>query len=516
MTTFNNNDIKAIESHGLTTEQVEHQIEQFKNGFPYADLQAPATPQKGIVQLSKTDVDSLVKDYKSLILNEDIIKFVPASGAASRMFKRLFAFSESFQGTSDDFEKLTGDQSPESVFYFFDNLGKFSFYEELKNIIAKDGKDIGDLLAAKDYKTIVDYVLNDNGLNYGSLPKGLILFHSYDDEQRLAFEEHIVEAFNYCLNENTVKLHFTVSPEHMVLFEKDAEFLTKKYKKLYGVEPQISFSVQKSSTDTVAVNPDNTLFRDKANNPVFRPAGHGALIENLNDLDSGLIFIKNIDNVVPDRLKEETYRYKKACGAMLLKLRNKAFKYLELLDDADVTDEEIAEMYAFATEKLMISTNENFMQFNRIEKVDYLYNILNRPIRICGMVKNEGEPGGGPFYVKNSEGRVSLQIVEGAQIDMSKAEQKEILAASTHFNPVDLICCITNFRGERFNLKNFVDAKTGFISEKSKDGKPLKALELPGLWNGAMAEWITIFMEVPLITFNPVKEVNDLLRDQHL
>jgi len=302
----------------------------------------------------------------------------------------------------------------------------------------------------------------------------------------------------------------------MELFEKQAEYLSGKYKNLYGIAPEISFSVQKPSTDTLAVNPDNTLFRNNDEDPVFRPGGHGALIENLNELDAGLIFIKNIDNVVPDRIKDKTYAYKKACGALLLEMRNRVFRYLEILDNAEVSDEEIQEMYAYALNDLFIAEEKEFKSYNRIEKIDFLYNTLNRPMRICGMVKNEGEPGGGPFWVKDLDGKISLQIIEGAQIDRNNPEQEKILAASTHFNPVDLICSTINYKNENFDLRQYIDRNTGFISEKSKDGKPLKALELPGLWNGAMANWITVFVEVPLITFNPVKEVNDLLRPNHL
>ncbi|PLW98056.1 MAG: DUF4301 domain-containing protein [Marinilabiliales bacterium] len=516
MDLFTEGDISAIESHGLTVAQAEEQIEQFKKGFPYADLQAPATPGNGIVQLSEKQVSTLEKEYDKLVQGEKVIKFVPASGAASRMFKKLFAFADSFSGTPEDFEALTSDQSTGSMHYFFENLHEFSFIDELKQVLHKNNLDLAELMASKDYKTIVEYILNDKGLGYGSLPKGLIHFHTYEDEVRLAFEEHIVEAYNYCLQENSVKLHFTVSPEHMELFEKQAEYLSGKYKNLYGIAPQISFSVQKLSTDTLAVNPDNTLFRGTDGAPVFRPGGHGALIENLNELDAGLIFIKNIDNVVPDRIKDETYAYKKACGALLLEMKNRVFRYLEILDNAEVSDEEIQEMYAFALNDLFIAEEKEFNSYNRIERIDFLYNALNRPMRICGMVKNEGEPGGGPFWVKDLDGKISLQIIEGAQIDRKNPEQEKILAASTHFNPVDLICSTIDYKNENFDLRQYIDRNTGFISEKSKDGKPLKALELPGLWNGAMANWITVFVEVPLITFNPVKEVNDLLRPNHL
>ncbi|PID94054.1 MAG: NAD metabolism ATPase/kinase [Bacteroidetes bacterium] len=515
MTTFTPHDIQAITSHGLTPQQVEQQIQQFQQGFPHASLQEAATVGNGIIRLSPTEAQELAEAYQELIQAEEVVKFVPASGAASRMFKQLFAFSESFSGTPEDYEALMADQTPESMFYLLDNLKELSFFPALEQAMSKDNLNINDVMASKDYKTVVDYILEEKGLGYGSLPKGLILFHQYEHEVRLAFEEHIVEGYHYCRNGERINLHFTVSPEHLALFQEQAAQLQTKYKNQYGFAPEIHFSTQKPSTDTVAVNPDNTLFRNEAGEPLFRPGGHGALIENLNDLKAGLVFIKNIDNVVPDRLKEDTYLYKKACGAMLLQLRNQAFKYLEDLEKESLSAQDLETIYRWSTTQLFTEKQPDFQSLSQEEKRMLLKTALNRPIRICGMVKNEGEPGGGPFLVTNEAGHTSLQIVESAQIDLSKEDQQKIVASATHFNPVDLICSYTDYKGKPFNLKEYVDHNTGFISEKSKDGKPLKALELPGLWNGAMAHWNTLFVEVPITTFNPVKTVNDLLRPQH-
>jgi hypothetical protein len=328
-------------------------------------------------------------------------------------------------------------------------------------------------------------------------------------------EEHLVEAAEYSNNGKVAKLHFTVSQEHLDIFKKIVNYVVPKYEKQFGIKYDISFSVQKPSTDTIAVDMNNEPFRDKNGKLVFRPGGHGALIQNLNDLHKEIIFIKNIDNVVPDRFKATTYKYKKVLGGYLFRLQQQQFEYLELLDDGDVTNEELDEITAFAKDKLMIDIPDFFSTYNEIEKVDFLYGKLNRPMRVCGMVKNEGEPGGGPYFTRNSSDEISLQIVESSQIDHKNEKQEAMFRSSTHFNPVDLVCATQDFKGNSFNLPDYVDPETGFISLKSKDGKDLKAMELPGLWNGAMADWITIFVEVPILTFNPVKTVNDLLRETH-
>ena len=497
MTTLSSVDKQQLKALGISAQQVENQIVQFKNGFAFSDLIAPATIGKGIVRFDENEIKDLVRQFDEDKKYYDIIKFVPASGAASRMFKDLYAMK------------------PDAVETFIQGIHNFAFFNDLKCQLQAKGKDIEKMLENHEYQEIVDTLLNADGMNYGNLPKALLKFHKYGDSARLAMEEHLVEAAEYSNNGEVAKLHFTVSQEHLDIFKKIVNYVLPKYEKQFGIKYEIGFSVQKPSTDTIAVDMNNEPFRDKDGKLVFRPGGHGALIQNLNDLHKEIIFIKNIDNVVPDRFKATTYEYKKVLGGYLFRLQQQQFEYLQLLDDGDVTNEELDEITAFAKDKLMIDIPDFFKTYNEIEKIDFLYGKLNRPMRVCGMVKNEGEPGGGPYFTRNSSDEISLQIVESSQIDHKNEKQEAMFRSSTHFNPVDLVCATQDFKGNSFNLPDYVDPETGFISMKSKDGKDLKAMELPGLWNGAMADWITIFVEVPILTFNPVKTVNDLLRETH-
>jgi len=511
-------DLKQIQSKGIELETFEEQIENFKYGFPFIDLVAPATLEDGIKKFSETELKSLEKTYNYEAPDRSVLKFVPASGAASRMFKNLFSFREQLTGTESDQQLLESDKGFHSVYHFFSEIKNFAFYPELAAALLKDEYDIEAELANKNYGLILDYLLLEKGLNYANLPKALLRFHRYEGaSSRMPFEEHMVEAANYCKDsDDRAAVHFTISPEHADKFISDINLVKDIYEKLFDITYELTFSIQKSSTDTIAVDLSNKPFRDEANQFVFRPGGHGALIENLNDRQGDIIFIKNIDNVIPDRLKEETFRYKKAIGGYLIKMQDKLFQYLELLETGKAVDNDLVEIEKFCIQSLAIKFPVEYESLKRNEKNDYLFTKLNRPIRVCGMVKNDGEPGGGPFWVRNSEGEVSLQIVESSQIDFNNPEQKDIFSKSTHFNPVDLVCGLRNYNNECFDLHDFIDPSTGFISHKSMFGKPLKAQELPGLWNGAMAEWITVFVEVPIITFNPVKTINDLLRDEHL
>jgi len=399
------------------------------------------------------------------------------------------------------------------VFNFFSNIEKFAFYDELREILENDGIDIESALKDRKYDKILDGLISENGMDYGNLPKGLLKFHSYENFCRTALGEHMVEGANYCTGNNKqVHLHFTVSPEHMNRFKKLVGDVKTYYENKYNVNFKVDFSIQKPATDTIAVDMDNNPFRNADNSILFRPGGHGALIENLNDIDADIVFIKNIDNVVPDSIKDETYRYKMAIGGLLIDIQEKIFQHLNKLQQKD---HDINLTVDFYTNELGLSVPDGFNDLSKDEQIDFLFTHLNRPIRVCGMVKNEGEPGGGPFRVKNADDEVSLQIVESSQIDMKNEEQTKIVNNATHFNPVDLVCGIKNFHGESFDLNKYVDPATGFIAIKSKDGKQLKAQELPGLWNGAMADWITLFVEVPIVTFNPVKTINDLLRETH-
>lgn len=511
---LNPKDIQQLADKGISTQLFEKQIDNFKNAFPYMKLYAAATPNNGLFKLDAKAMKESILLFENKMLESNILKFVPASGAASRMFKHLFEAYELLKSESS-IANILEDKGFNSVWNFFDNLKNFAFYPALKEVMSKAQLDLDELLHQEEYLPILEYLLTEKGLNYGKLPKALLLFHKYPKEIRLALEEHLVEGVYYAKNkEDRVRIHFTVSEDHMELFKAALSEILPKYENRFSAKFQIEFSTQKQSTDTLAVDMQNKPFRLDNGDLLFRPGGHGALIENLNDLDAEIVFLKNIDNIVPDALREETYTYKKLIGGILIQQRDKIFNYLDLLDRAEVDDDLLNEMYDYLRNEIYYQDQMDFDKLNRIEKVDYLYQKLNRPIRVCGMVKNEGEPGGGPFIVEQNGVR-SLQIVESSQIDLSDPEQKEIVQKATHFNPVDLVCLLTDFKGNAFHLPDFVDPNTGFISKKSLNGRDLKAQELPGLWNGAMADWCTFFVEVPIITFNPVKTINDLLRPNH-
>ena len=512
---FSQQDLQQIAARGISLETIQQQISDLTKGYPYTRLQAAATAGNGIRKFNEKEIHDLITNFERTAKDLKLVKFVPASGAATRMFKNLFEFQQTYTGTKPD-PKFLDDPDFNSAGYFFSHLNKLPFYDDLKRIMSRAGANIDDCLKKGDYSTILDYLLTPKGLNYGNLPKGVLKFHHYGSFARTATGEHMVEGAHYCANRaKRVAVHLTVSPEHLSNFKDLIAYVQPYYESMFGVLYDVTFSVQKPSTDTIAVDLNNQPFREQDGSLVFRPGGHGALIENLNDLDCDLVFIKNIDNVVPDRLKSETHRYKKIIGGLLLQIQTKIFNLLKALEKKPLAEGIVEEAVQLCQNLINISLPEDFQYWLESKKAAYLQDALNRPIRICGMVKNEGEPGGGPFWVKNKEGKVSLQIVESSQIDMNNAEQKKILASSTHFNPVDLVCSLKNYKGEKFDLHKYIDHNTGFISVKSKDGKQLKALELPGLWNGAMAHWITVFVEVPIITFNPVKTVNDLLREQH-
>ncbi|UXP30587.1 DUF4301 family protein [Reichenbachiella agarivorans] len=488
---FSEKDKKYIKERGSELSLVEEQIGNFKSGFPYLDIQRAASIGDGIIKLSEQDIADLIQDFESKMGTKKILKFVPASGAATRMFKDLFAYL-------DDHD-MTGNKA---VQQFVKGLKDFAFYEELKGQIADFDTATPD--------QIVSELLSDEGMSYGSLPKALLSFHNYEAGPRTPLEEHLVEGVHYAKSaDGTVHLHFTVSPQHLDKFRTLVAEVQSGYEESYGVKFDLSFSQQKESTDTIAVDMNNEPFREDDGAILFRPAGHGALLENLNDLDADVIFIKNIDNVVPDRLKAETYTYKKALAGLLINYQTEVFSILENgISDPDAVAEDLAKKY-------FLTVSADFATLSKAQKTAQLVEKLNRPIRICGMVKNTGEPGGGPFWVKEADGSASLQIAETAQIDLDDVEKASLLKNSTHFNPVDLICAPKNYQGKKFDLLQYRDDDTGFISEKSKNGKDLKAMELPGLWNGAMAKWNTLFVEVPISTFNPVKTVNDLLKDSH-
>lgn len=506
MVTFSPKDLEQISEKGITQSKIERQLDEFKTGFPYLKLEAAASVGKGIKSIAAGDISKYIDLWNQYKMGDKkILKFVPASGAASRMFKNLFAFlSAEYDAPETDFEKA-----------FFSNIEKFAFYNVLDKVCKeKENCSIHELMEKGCYKTVVDYLLNDKGLGYGQLPKGLLLFHKYVGTQRTPLEEHLVEGALYANSNGVVHLHYTVSPEHKNLFEDCVNHVKGEYESKFNVRYCVSFSVQKPSTDTIAVNPDNTPFRNADGSLLFRPGGHGALIENLNDVDADMVFIKNIDNVVLDKFKEDTVTYKQLLAGVLVSLQTKAFEYLRLLESGQFDDDTLKEIVRFLEQELCCH-KPGINDLEGAELVAYLKKKLNRPMRVCGVVKNVGEPGGGPFLAYNSDGTVSLQILESSQIDKDNSDYTKMFTEGTHFNPVDLVCATKDYNGDKFNLPDFVDRSTGFISSKSKNGKELKALELPGLWNGAMSDWNTVFVEVPLSTFNPVKTVNDLLREQH-
>ncbi len=499
-------DLKQIAQKGITEEQIKIQLEEFKTGFPFLKIEAAAGIGQGIIRLDEDARKSYVNDWNTYKKEgHKIVKFVPASGAASRMFKDMFAFLDApYDVPTTPLEKQ-----------YFDNIEKFAFYDALNaKCVENCGKDIKTLIGENNYKAVVANMLKKEGLNYGQLPKGMLLFHRYEDGSRTPMEEHLVEGALYAASNGEANVHFTVSHEHIEFFENKVKEKVDGFAKKYDINYNISFSEQKPSTDTVAANPDNTLFRNEDGSMLFRPGGHGALIQNLNDIDADVIFIKNIDNVVPDRIKADTVEYKQVIAGVLIDLQKKAFEYLEVLDSGIYNHRKLEEIIRFVQQDLCCR-KADIKDLEDAELVIYLRNKLNRPMRVCGVVKNVGEPGGGPFLTYNQDGTVSLQILESSQIDKSNEEYMKMFTEGTHFNPVDLVCAVKDYKGQPFDLPKYVDKTTGFISSKSKNGKELKALELPGLWNGAMSDWNTVFVEVPLSTFNPVKTVNDLLREQH-
>jgi Domain of unknown function (DUF4301) len=488
---FSDQDLLQIQKRGSNLDTVNQQIAHFKSGFPFMKLMRAATIGDGMLRLDDSQIEAYVDFFNTQAPKMKLLKFVPASGAASRMFKTLFSAKD--EGVYDA-----------ATEQFFNNLSAFAFAESLAKVQKSTAK-----------QDILNGLLNSDGLDYGSMPKGLLEFHLYGTTTRTAVEEHLVEGAMYANNKGKVRLHFTVSPEHRTKFKNLISRILPMYETQFGVKYTIGFSEQKPSTDTIAVDSKNEPFRDNKGNLLFRPAGHGALLENLNDQEADIVFIKNIDNVVPDHLKPQTILYKKALAGLLLSYQKQIFSFLKKLEKPDASQYMLNKALKYIKTTLCVEPPKGFRAWVFDKKTEYAIAKLNRPLRVCGMVKNVGEPGGGPFWIKSEDGTVTLQVVESAQIQMKNAKQKEIFEAATHFNPVDLICSAKDYKKQKFDLLAFRDPQSGFITEKSQSGKTLKAQELPGLWNGSMAHWNTIFVEVPLVTFNPVKTVNDLLRKEH-
>lgn len=510
---YTKEDIRQFKSRGMKSEAVDAQLADFQKGFTPVTLSEPATVGNGILRIAPEEEERLTAVYEEAGATADIVKMVPASGSASRMFKDLFAFADSYRGTVEEFLELVQQKQPGSMHDFFLKINELPFYTRLSDIIWKDGKSIERMIEKREFNEILKYILTKKGLNYGNTPKALVDFHIYRDFVRTAFDEHLVEGALYAGSGKKVQIHFTVAEEYLPLFQARLRKVTKVFEKMFGVKYEVTFSFQKPSTDRVSVDTDGNLLRDEKGEIVFHPGGHGALIYNLNELKADLIFIKNIDNVIPDRAKGDTVKYKKLLAGVLLETRRKIFDYLALLDKKP-TEEQLREIENFLP---LLGYREAPGKTHKDNKgrIKHLREILDRPVRVCGMVKNEGEPGGSPLWVNMPDGSTRLMIIESAQVNREDKGQVQCFNRSTHFNPVDIVCSTKNRKGKQYDLEEFISAEQGFITRKSHKGKEILVRELPGLWNGAMANWNTLFVEVPLTTFTPVKTVFDLFRFEH-
>ena len=509
-------DIKLIQSKGLTVDKVLSQIKIFKNGIPFVALRSPATLDNGILKFSEHYQSELTKLYESRLSDLDVVKFVPASGAASRMFKELFRFLDNYEYEKESLNSYTNHEKANAIRLFLIGLEKFPFFAQVVKSVKSAYPNFDSLSEGRQLYIFVEMMLKEKGLNFGVYPKGLLPFHKYTNSVATAFEEHLYEAAGYNTSDKGhSKLHFTISQDHLEAFKDEFERIKKKVESKTSTKFEITYSFQKAETDTIAVTEDNEPFRTEDGGLLFRPGGHGALIENLNDLEGDIIYIKNIDNVVVRKYQDEVSSYKKVLAGKLIEIQDEVFRILNALDQKKLTEADLIDIKKFLVKQLNVRLPLDFDKFADQYKLEFLRTSLNRPIRVCGMVINEGEPGGGPFWIKKENGRLILQIIETPQINMKDPAQANIVKGSTHFNPVDLVCGVKNYKGEKFNLIDYVDPEAGFITEKTRNGEVLKALELPGLWNGAMSNWISVFVEVPLTTFNPVKTVNDLLKSAH-
>ena len=511
---FSSADFLYIQEYGIPIATIQKQLDFFKNGIPKADLISPATLSNGILKLSEKDFQEKAIFFDANKSGLKLNKFVPASGAASRMFKFLTEFINEFDIENESINAYINRKKASKLPIFIVGMEKFPFFEAIDKQLKAEFADFDTLDRSFKNYYFIKLMLSSDYFDFANQPKGILPFHKYKTHIATPVEEHLRECAHYSSANNGSDLHFTVSESHQKYFEDIVDSVKSKIEKESAVAINVSYSYQNKTTDTLAVTMKNKPFRDENGQLVFRPGGHGALIENLNNLEADIVFIKNIDNVIQNNV-EKISLYKKGLAGILLAIQQQVFSYLNALDAVSIEPELIDEIILFLKDKLNITMNDGFHSENLESKVTEVKAILNRPIRVCGMVKNEGEPGGGPFWVRNDQGAVSLQIVESSQVDLNNENQKIILNAATHFNPVDLVCGIKNYKKEKFDLTQFVDYNSGFIVEKNVAGKSIKGYELPGLWNGAMANWLTVFVQVPLITFNPVKTVNDLLKPAH-
>jgi len=516
---FTEDDRRQMQALGINEAQVREQLRLFEKSSYFMNLHRPCTVGDGIQRLTASEVKAYCQIQEQAAEEGRCQKFVPASGAASRMFQDLSQHQQLYPSRRREeimARAEAGDPVARAFIPFIEGIRRFAFLDDLQETMARQGLDLEGLLQGGRHAELVPYLVTEAGLNYGALPKGLLKFHHHPAGSRTAFEEHLAEAVHYIRDRAGVcRLHFTVSAEHHEAFAQLLKKVAPRYRQHYQTRFEVTFSVQDPATNTIAVDLENRPWRDADGRLLFRPGGHGALLNNLNELKGDLVYIKNIDNVVPDCLKDPTVTWKKVLGGYLVDLQARVHHYLHKLREGPRDRAFYGEVLAFAREGLMLSAPEDFAEWPLARQRDFLFARLHRPLRVCGMVRNEGEPGGAPFWVAGKDGTLSLQIVEGAQVDGNSLEQQAIWAKATHFNPVDLVCALQDHEGRPFDLTRYVDAQAVFISLKSSNGQELKALELPGLWNGAMSDWLTVFVEVPEITFNPVKTVFDLLRPQH-
>jgi hypothetical protein len=511
-------DLNQMKALGVNPAEASRQAELFRNPPPPAALVRPATLGDGIWSLTPAQQKQALAKYRKAALKGRFSKFVPASGAASRMFHLLMKFFQRTPFSVEDLKRevLAGEEESQQFLYFMDALSRFAFFNELGRSLSKHDQDLETLRREGRFQDILRALLLPEGLNYAQKPKGLVQFHGYPSGGRTPLEEHLVEGIQYVKDRSKrCRIHFTVSEEHAEACRGHFMTVRENYEKKYGVKFDLGFSVQGSGTNTLAVDKDNQPFRDERGRLVFRPAGHGALLENLNRLKADLVYIKNIDNVTLEQRLETTVHWKKVLGGYLIEAQEALFRALRKLHSKKVSLKTLRGIEVFAQDKLGLDLGNDFGHLSQKVRIQRLKRVLNRPLRVCGVVPAMGEPGGGPYWLRNSQGATSLQIVEKAQMDLGRTDQARIFEKATHFNPVDLVCGVRDWKGKPFNLKKYTDPSAVFISSKSMGGRELKALELPGLWNGAMAHWITLFVEVPLETFNPVKTIFDLLKPAH-
>lgn len=514
--TLTDQDIKQLKDRGITPSQILYQYQTLKAGIPFVDLRSAATAGKGLFIHTRKEQNAFVDVFEQKKEIIDLLKFTPASGAATRMFKFLFEFLENYKPNQESINAYINREGVPELRLFFVGIDSFPFYKKVRKRLRKKFKKKNSIDIDLNRYRFIEELLGKDGLSFGHKPKGLFPFHSYKGHIATAFEEHLFESALYANKKGIARLHFTISKEHQERFYEKFKKRKAYIELKTGVQFDISYSYQEPSTDTIAVTVANRVLRDQKDKLIFRPGGHGSLINNLNKQEADLIFIKNIDNVVVTTYREEVAFYKKMLAGKLLSLQATSFRYLKILNgEGTPSQKNIKEITDFLKEALSIKLVTGFSKYELHNQITYLKELLDRPIRVCGMVRNEGEPGGGPFWIRQKNGKQNLQIIESVQINPRDKRQQEIAKNATHFNPVDIVCGVKNYKGEKYDLLKFVDTKAGFIASKSYEGEPIKALEHPGLWNGAMAHWITIFVEVPLSTFDPVKTVNDLLKPAH-